>query len=236
MSLTNVTITGADSNTNVDDLIDLAWTYPFVEWGILFGSREKEGRAKFPIQGWIQSLLDEKDDGYFDFQVAAHLCAPWPDRMIAHHLTWPEIGFFSQFDRIQINRVHKQDDTLYKLFTAAYKSEKPIIFQNNGSLPVEELYHFCEPIHFKPRVNILFDRSGGQGTEIGIPPAPLPGFKTGYAGGIGPDNIERIINEINTLYPELDYWIDMETNVRTDDKLDMKKVMTCLKIASGYVK
>ena len=47
----------------------------------------------------------------------------------------------------------------------------------------------------------------------------------GFAGGIGPDNVLDVIRDIGPRDP---YWIDMESGVRTDDKLDLAKVRRVL--------
>ena len=44
----------------------------------------------------------------------------------------------------------------------------------------------------------------------------------GYAGGINPENVVDVVRELNDIC-ETDFWIDMETGIRTNDKFDVKK-------------
>jgi phosphoribosylanthranilate isomerase len=68
-------------------------------------------------------------------------------------------------------------------------------------------------------IDYLFDTSGGRG-EI---PLAVPGHNkarlVGFAGGITPENVLRWIGSVNAQ----NYWIDMESGVRTDDWLDLDK-------------
>lgn len=70
---------------------------------------------------------------------------------------------------------------------------------------------------------ILFDASKGTGKPIEHFPQPYHGFFCGYAGGIGPDNIDGVISKIEDMGPGI-CTIDMESGVRTNDKFDLSKV------------
>jgi hypothetical protein len=69
----------------------------------------------------------------------------------------------------------------------------------------------------------------------------------GYAGGLGPDNLEEQIPRIleaasykgfSKEIQEGDIWIDMETKVRSDQdrQFDLEKVEHCLEIAAPHIK
>jgi phosphoribosylanthranilate isomerase len=53
---------------------------------------------------------------------------------------------------------------------------------------------------------------------------------TGYAGGLGPDGIEDSIDAIQAVTGSAPVWIDMESRVRTEGYLDLKK---CRVVASA---
>jgi phosphoribosylanthranilate isomerase len=72
----------------------------------------------------------------------------------------------------------------------------------------------------------LFDTSGGRGLRSKTFPLH-PGYFVGYSGGIGPDNVLEILKEINSSGK---YWIDMETNIRTNDRFDLDKVELVCKL------
>jgi phosphoribosylanthranilate isomerase len=94
-------------------------------------------------------------------------------------------------------------------------------------------------INKKLNTACLFDCSGGKG----ISPVNWPNIKEnifcGYAGGLGPDNIEAEIKKIILLTNNNDFWIDMESKVRTKtsdlDYLDLDKVKNCLIQVKKYV-
>ena len=98
-------------------------------------------------------------------------------------------------------------------------------------------------------ISMLHDASGGRGipTEVyEVPPtaADLKGVNRswtqnralfGFAGGISPDNVEAKIQQIMAL-GDFDFWIDMESAVRTDDVLDLDKVESVLSTCAKYTK
>ena len=54
-------------------------------------------------------------------------------------------------------------------------------------------------------------------------------FKVGYAGGLNPDNIEETLEKLFNDENVGDFWVDMETGCRTDEKFDLGKVVKVLK-------
>lgn len=54
----------------------------------------------------------------------------------------------------------------------------------------------------------------------------------GFAGGLNPENILERKEEIDILW-EKDYWLDMESGVRTDDWFDLDKVEDICKKVLG---
>jgi phosphoribosylanthranilate isomerase len=48
-----------------------------------------------------------------------------------------------------------------------------------------------------------------------------PGRPVGYAGGLGPDNVEAAVGVIGA---ESTYWIDMESRIREDDRFSLNLV------------
>jgi hypothetical protein len=71
-------------------------------------------------------------------------------------------------------------------------------------------------------------------TQAGLP------FKShsplcGYAGGLGPDNLERRLREINHLTKKAPFWLDMEAKLRVNDKFDIGSALKCLEIAQAAI-
>ena len=64
----------------------------------------------------------------------------------------------------------------------------------------------------------------------------MPDRRCGYAGGLGPDNLKAELEYLDYFLPENTViWIDMETNVRTNAKLDLDKVKKCIDIVEPYI-
>ena len=87
-------------------------------------------------------------------------------------------------------------------------------------------------------VSVLLDASGGQGIDTPIkvlPNADKP-FKVGYAGGINPDNVADKLAYLIQHNEVGDFWIDMESGVRTDDWFDTDKVRRVLAICKEVMR
>lgn len=70
----------------------------------------------------------------------------------------------------------------------------------------------------------LYDASGGFGKVIDKFQPASDVYYTGYAGGLNPENVVDIVKEIDKINdPQILYYIDMESGVRTQDWFDMEK-------------
>jgi hypothetical protein len=80
------------------------------------------------------------------------------------------------------------------------------------------------------------DGSGGHGIECGEWMKPETDF-FGYAGGIRAENAVEVVRKITSVCPT-DFWIDMETGVRTNDKFDIRKCEQVCKaiVDAGFIK
>ena len=73
-------------------------------------------------------------------------------------------------------------------------------------------------------INLLYDGSGGFGREIEQVHTPDDNHFTGYAGGIKPENVVKIVNFIENSNPkDKKYYIDMESGIRTDNIFSVEK-------------
>ena len=95
------------------------------------------------------------------------------------------------------------------------------IFQlNSETQPVFDIISAKNP---PSNMSILFDASCGLGIEISTLPDPSGAIPCGYAGGIGPSNIKKILEMVSVLEQpcEKKVWIDMESSLRgtRSDKL-----------------
>ena len=202
-----ITFTGADDQTDINDLIALARDYPGrVEFAILY-SPKRTGTARYPTGNWRRDIQST------GLQLAAHLCGEASRQLIATGVTVYDLADFDGISRIQVNtsdpqvspaRIRAWADGLSR----AYLHDIQPILQCRGSFPDDN------------RVSWLFDQSGGAGIEPDHWPIPCPDTAgpVGYAGGIGPQNVTQIIAR---LPQSTSWWIDMESKIRVNDQFDI---------------
>lgn len=209
--LRKVTFSGIDQQTKVADLQKLYQKYPFVEFVFLYSSQaNQKGAGRYPRKVILKGYKKAK------LPMALHLCGKIA-LDLAHDGNWPavyaELGeYMDLFDRIQLN-IRK---TRHFSRSLTFPEDKTIIIQLHEG--TEELFQAYKDL---PNVVGFQDGSGGCGiqeTEWMLPETnPF-----GYAGGIGPDNVVAVVKELNEIC-EHDFWIDMESNIRTNDKFDVRK-------------
>lgn len=233
MKLDRVTITGADDSIDPESLAALSIEYPFAEWGILF-SRSREGSPRYPTLEWLFRLEGVAKRG--PLKLSAHLCGGLVRAVVlAGMLPHRELDFlWPHLERVQLN-FHGEYHRACPEFTDLLRkhADKSWILQHDG---VNDGLIMAFMAHSDARVYPLFDTSGGAGRLPKEWPKPIWNY-CGYAGGLGPDNLEHELGRIREAAGDARIWIDMETKVRSDDdqKFDLGKVEQCLKIAAPHV-
>ena len=226
-----------------------------VEFGVLF-MLEKLGQDRYPTVEWIQRFVEEMKK--HDVRLSLHLCGAAIFKSLLNYKTATDFFLeMDWFDRFQLNVNARQEDLaesqLHELYGAFWDSHKTYVLQchdNNRANIHNHLYSLAkvDPQALK-RVHILYDSSKGKG----LTPNEWPKFfddrlvdhcnydndvMRGYAGGMGPDNVRSEIDRINlsrctgpntnTMAP-YEYWIDMETNIRSktpySTRFDFDKVI-----------
>lgn len=243
-----VTITGADDSTDIKHLVDLSAEFPFVEWAILVSKRQ-EGSYRFPSRDWIDDFVQEHGRA----NMATHICGRWVRDIYAGKLeTIEELpNCVGPSRRIQLNthgtlhettglcealdKINRSRNIWYPKNPVITEVRKLFIFQMDGVN--DKARAIAEEAGFEAQG--LFDRSGGAGIlPDSWPMAPdKPWAAYGYAGGLGPENVDEQIKAIEFAAAG-PYWIDMERRVRTDDDsaLDMAKVREVLEKMDRYMK
>lgn len=226
--LNKVTITGADDNTSYKDLEKIEKKYPFVEWGILI-SKDNFGKERYPSLKWINALPLTND--FYSF----HLCGQFARDILEGNWSflklWKKSSKLStlyDFDRMQLN-LGNVDHPFDKIkFAEGIKENNrwDIILQNDQLLRILQ--------EFKITANVLFDSSGGNGILPNFWLNSIPGIYCGYAGGLNHSNLKEQLNIIADK-AEPPIWIDVESGVRTNNKLDLNKCQKFLDIASKYL-
>ncbi len=233
-----VTLTGADGSIDPKQLIELSKKYPFVEWGILV-SGKRFGTNRFPSLEWMARLHD-LISMYSDVKVnlSCHLCGQYVRDLLMGN--FKEMSdklsyLLEMFQRIQVN-THGQPHTYSAKFFDFVRgySDKEFILQYD-----QANYHLLvDAVRAVRNVSTLYDMSHGAGTL----PAQWPNshvlVKNGYAGGLGPDNVEQEIHRIANVTMGRDVWIDMETKVRSngDELFDLDKCKTVLDLALPFAR
>lgn len=236
-----VSITGADDAVNPADLISLSEDYPHVEWAIL-RSNTREGSARYPSEAWRKrffSAVAAHDDNGTKVHTAEHWCgsamkqflqgARHDQSAMRHQLNGYRTGTVDfemlardvpeRFRRgliLQARDAHQLAGCILDanaLTCAGGWDGSPVTYSGHGPA-------------------VLFDPSGGTGRSViellsnTVARLVVPTrIKIGMAGGIGPDCITEAVRMASLMGFS---WIDMESQVRTDDQLDLQKVEAVL--------
>lgn len=203
-----ITFTGVDDYTDIGAMSALSDEYP-IEWGVLIGGRP--GKVRYPSVARINELVALAMNIQYTwwFRLSLHLCGTYAQRAMTNiELPENEIDIRG-FGRVQVNAPTYDMDALGKL---AEKYGVDVIFQHRDG-PF--------PINLPPGVFPLHDPSGGRGTVPSERPIQTANCGlVGYAGGIRPENIHEALDSMNR---PVNYWIDMETGVRTNDRFDLTR-------------
>lgn len=231
MMLHAVTISGADDQTDPEQLARLSEQFSFVEWGVLLSS-SKARRPRYPTAAWLdrlQSCATEK------MRISGHLCGALVKEICRGefpvHLDRP------LFRRMQLNLAGhfgeiKDPQTLVRCLPRNREYILQIGHAENDGLRLAESLQSSGL-----EISILLDSSGGRGLSPSRWPALVPTLRCGFAGGLGPDNLEQELANLREVAGSATIWVDMESRVRTTDgtTLDLSKVRACLEIVQSFV-
>lgn len=230
MALTRVTITGADDSVNPAALADFSSAFPFVEWGILLPLK-RIGEPRYPSLSWRVRLgkLNKIPP------LSLHLCGEVARDVLAGDTDM--LGALGEeYARIQVNGWAPSSEFRHLVCHEA----REFILQVRGAEFLQAaadeaaaITAEMDPQFVNGTVSALWDCSGGRGIEpFSWPRAPL-GLRLGYAGGITPDNVLDVLSAIGPV--SHDFWIDMESGVRTDERFDVDKVWRVLEATAPLV-
>ena len=227
--LKTLTFTGVDEKTDLGWAIEMTRRYPNIEFGILVGSHTGEG-GRFPD---IATICKWKSEGFRKLRLSLHLCGKFSRFVnkeqssfwVSHELKWGIWQFRDLcvgFGRAQVNARAYKPETIENFADVCIQR---VILQHRDWFNSAPILH--------DNIEYLFDVSGGRGkNSIGRWPPPDDRFKCGYSGGVGPHNIKDAVEFVNR-WPDNETWIDMESEVRTDDVFDQVKVEQVCEIVFG---
>lgn len=228
LMIDRVTLTGPDDSTDPEALASLAGSRPWLEFAVLL-SLTQQGHERYPSTAWrhrfYQSTLPRS-------QRALHLCGRVVLQLLDGTIASSHVAEVEAVSRVQLNFSARQftPDALDSLSARllAWCDRIPdlrfIIQYNDDNAGLTEVLR-REPCLVE-RVSFLADASGGRGIAPQQWPAPLPPFRTDYAGGIGPGRITEVLATLAQVTPRAG--IDMESSLRTDGRFDLAKVRAVL--------
>ncbi len=229
MRLKHITFTGIDARTDIKALQEIQKEYPLAEFGVLTSYHWNENGNRYLDPQFLNTLRGCR------LNLALHVCGS-----AAHDATlgrWNKIrnltlGNMFLFNRVQINVANRQDNpprlaSTYNMKTELIVQQRPentCLYENSQWIGSDE----------DGGVSMLLDASGGLGLDTPIVLYPSNG-KIGYAGGINPDNVAAKLEYLLRNVRTGDFWIDMESGVRTDDWFDIDKVRRVLAICNEVI-
>lgn len=234
MKLQHITFTGIDGKTDIKALTEIQREFPIAEFGVLTSYHWYENGNRY-----LDPLIinDLRGNG---LNLALHVCGSaahdaavgrWD---LIDKLVWSNVDLFH---RIQLNISNRKDnpEALERLPKVV---EQEVIIQTRGALNTSiydaTIEKFKEKDKFGRTFSMLLDASGGQGIDTPLKVLPSSG-KIGYAGGINPDNVaEKLLFLLQNVHMG-EFWIDMESGVRTDDWFDTAKVLRVLEICEPII-
>ena len=217
--LVTVTFTGVDDTTDLRRLSLIQERHPLAEFGVLLSAHGPENGPRYPSMDTIHSLRRHK------LNLSLHLCGRLARKAV--HGDFSEVETMldedvSLFRRVQLNVVGYDGAPEHIDFPNPSWTRKVIIQQRSAS--------DCRLFVESPRregLTVLLDASGGRGVQGAT--TVLPGFpKVGYAGGINHKNVCGILSTLLGSPEVNDFWIDMESGVRTCDRFDLGLVEAVL--------
>jgi len=223
--LTTVTITGADDRTDPAALVALSKEFPFVEWGLLL-SASRMGTSRYPSRAWLMEF-EQVARETIAMRYAVHFCGQCTRDTLEGSTKWVDDIHPA---RIQLNGF---EPTAPFVELAKRLGQKPralsFILQARD---VSGVLHYASVVEqIGGDTSVLYDPSGGTGKTTRDWPT-VQGIPLGFAGGIGPDNVEEVINALHAQRHDGAFWIDMESRVRSsDDRLDLARVRAVLEVA-----
>lgn len=220
------TLTGVDVRTDLSRVIDLAAAHPFLEFGVLLSRTPEDKDARYPTFAEIERIVDGLTG---KANLALHVCG----RAVKEFVSGADdidALIDAGIGRVQLNfPLPKMPFNVDELDAAISRTRAAVITQH---FPANSI--LAEVIKAENH-HVLFDASGGRGIAAADFARPFEGKYTGYAGGMGPENIEAAAAAVVAASGDTPVWIDMENRIRTDGYLDLSKCETVADIAARFV-
>ena len=234
---------GADDSCCPEQLQLLSGHYPWIEWGILFRP-DLEGTPRYASKSWVDKLCSINKTAGEHMRLAGHLCETRCQEVLEGDAVFVTELRSMGFNRVQINATAANGVQVDKTKMAFYIQN---IIDVMNAVPTLEFIIQCndetKPLWSKlvesptKNMSLLFDASCGKGILATSFPTPMGDIPCGYAGGMGPTNIEGVLDSVRTAADGKTVWIDMESSLRTiiigdngnrEDTFSIDKCFKCI--------
>jgi len=246
MKLDYITCSGTNEYTKIEGLLDLLSAYPLAEIGVQVSSEKCSFYS--PRMAWINALSRAVKSHRQNIQAALHINLDWVEEIGQGNIVFALqylLGLknaddsYPLFQRIQLNfKINREKtpdvDKLASVINSLPDRRFILSYNESNAALIKLLYY--RGVTF----DCLFDSSFGQG----LAPEQLqePVFSDtlhGYAGGITPDNVQTILNQIDDIYRHKDglynVYIDAQKGLEDENThLDLQKCSTYLQNASQW--
>ena len=207
----------------------ISHSYPFVEFGVLFRP-DKEGEPRYASTEWVEELSKVSKSLGGTMRLAAHLCGARVNEVLDGKQEFLARIEKLGFQRVQINatavngvdtsRLAESVETFAKVVSNLPGLE--FILQKNAE--TQPLWEGLLKLdsddagkagYLPKNVTMLVDESKGTGVLASSWPNPPDEYDIGYAGGIGPSNVEKVLEDVLVAGQGREIWIDMESSLRS---------------------
>lgn len=229
MYISQVTCSDPREDTPVDKLIAFMKEFPEVEIAIQ-ASESKMGPGK-PRRAWFDELLRAVRNYplrlnlamHVNMEYCRHMCQGFVhDDLVPWFFAWRPDDKAPVIKRWQINYIGSKcllsergiDELLYK-----YSTGREFIIQHDSSPIANKFLSRLQRLARLENPNafsVLYDGSAGTGKLPAQWNAPYMNYKTGYSGGLGPENISAQLDKISAVVDcNKIIWIDAESSLKT---------------------
>jgi hypothetical protein len=241
---------GVDDSVHPNFVVLLSTAYPLVEFGVLFRP-DREGQPRYATMSWVQRLAaattganqyhSQRDMKNDPIKLAAHLCGSRADEVLnGNDLFIQQLKEWG-FGRVQINATAVNGvDTVnlefqVSLLRSVILRNPSVEFIVQKSEETRPLWQGLLESGFPSNASMLCDESKGMGISAKASwPVPSVEYKVGYAGGIGPHNIEQVLIDVATIAEGNTVWIDMESSLRSiKDAQDVFDLDKCYQVINA---
>lgn len=209
-----IAFTGVDDVAALGGMQALSARYP-IEWGILIDDEQTE-KPLFLKQEARRACLAAGG-----LRFAAHVCGEQAVR-IANAPDTVTVDL-TGFQRVQVNHSFSGSTQVHVDNTVWF----------GRKIGARSMLQCTQTFPDDARLDWLFDTSFGKGTAPSVwPEMRKAGPFCGFAGGINASNVANVLTAIGA-EPGDQYWIDMESGIRTNDRLDLEKCEAVCKAVFG---